>query len=61
MVLSHIMKIENNSEARLVFNLRLYNNAEQIVPNGRMQINPKFKIFKCAFFDIVAHDFLLNL
>ena len=55
LVLSHIMKIVKNSEARLVINLKLYNNtkeknAEQKMLNGRIHINPKFKIFNCAFF-----------
>ena len=54
------MKIENNSEARLVINLRLYNNAEQKIQNGRMQIYPKFKIFKCAFFEYNGSSFFVK-
>ena len=55
LVLSHIMKIVKNSEARLVINLRIYKNAEeknaeQKMRNGRMHIYPKFKIFNLAFF-----------
>ena len=54
------MKIVNNSEARLVINLRLYKNVEQKMRNERMRIYPKFKTFNCAFFEYNGSSFFVK-
>ena len=51
LVLSHIIKIKNNSKARLVINLRLYKNPEQKCRMEECEFTPKFIIFHCAFFE----------
>ena len=60
LVLSDIIKIVSNPEARLVINLRLYKNMEQKMRNEAIRIYPKFKIFNCMFFEYNGSSFFVK-
>ena len=54
------MKIVNNSEARLVINLRLYKDVEQKMGNETTGIYSKFKIFNWAFLEYNGSSFFVK-